>query len=90
VEANLVADLVGIVGGLLPVIPAVKLLSLQRQLSRLKKLAKAGKSDDVKRLANELHGDAKESFFEFSTTDAALVGLGLIALIVSGLIKLLW
>lgn len=82
------AEVIGLASGLVLAIPAVRLLRLQRRISRLSPIADNGKSKEGRQLATDLRQQYKEGMFGFSWFDATCVALGLLLLVVSVVMKL--
>lgn len=69
-------------------IPAVKLLILQRRISKASKIADDGSSQGSRLLAADLRDQYKQNIFGFSPVDVACVAIGVLLLIVSTWMKL--
>lgn len=69
-------------------IPAVKLLILQRRISKASKIADDGSSQGSRLLAADLRDQYKEGVFGFSPVDAGCVAVGLLLLVISTWMKL--
>lgn len=82
------AEALGFISSAAFAIPAIRLLLLQRRVSRLKTMSEDGKSKDVRQLATELRNQYKEGIFGFSWFDAMCVAIGVALLAVSAAIKL--
>jgi len=83
------AEIVGFVSGVALAIPAVRLLALQRRISRADTLATEGKSKGVRGLAGELRDQYQKGVFGFSYFDASCVVVGLLTLLISTAMKIL-
>jgi len=86
---DVAAEVLGFVSGIALAIPAVRLLLLQRRISRADVLATDGKSKDVRALAGELSDQYRKGIFGFSRFDASCVALGVITLVISTAMKIL-
>ena len=85
---NSVAELLGVLSSLAFAIPAIKLLFLQRRISKAAAIATGGKSPQGRDLATDLRDQFKEGVFGFSWFDAGCVAIGVILLVVSAGMKL--
>ena len=82
------AELLGFFGSIAFAIPAVRLLGLQRRISKTEAFAEGGKSKNVRELAGELRDQYKKGFFGFSAFDALCVAAGVLLLVVSTVMKI--